>query len=177
RPRPKRVRQFRANADLSLLADLIAKTLELLGHALVHLDDIVEGIGDFGVHARKVERQPDGEVTLAKGPKSGEQLFVVDSTWETDAFRYRRFCHLSLLNKLPFQRWLGWTAVARRTVWGRTDPGHAFCHSFSRRHHTTVADCPRACHPGLRPGPQTQSPRKSSIGPVSPITFSQRRRA
>ena len=51
--------------DLAFLTDDAAEPLELLGHALVQLDHVVERVGDLAVHAFQVDRQADGEVALA----------------------------------------------------------------------------------------------------------------
>ena len=44
-------------ADLSFLTDDAAEALELLGHPLVQLDDVVERVGNFAIDAFEVDRQ------------------------------------------------------------------------------------------------------------------------
>ena len=51
-----------ALAGLALLADHIAHALQLLGHALVGGDDVVEGVGDLAGDAGLVAGQADGKV-------------------------------------------------------------------------------------------------------------------
>ena len=55
-----------ALVDLALLADDPADPLQLVGHPLVELDHLVEGVGDLAGDARPVERQANREIAFAK---------------------------------------------------------------------------------------------------------------
>ena len=63
---------------LALLADGAAQLLELGRHALVHLDRLVEGVGDLARDPRPFLRQPDGEVAFLEGVQGGEQLARIE---------------------------------------------------------------------------------------------------
>ncbi len=64
-----------ALAGLALAADDLADALELLGHALVGGDDLVEGVGDLAGDADVVAGHADGEVAGPHGLQ-GMQEFV-----------------------------------------------------------------------------------------------------
>ena len=54
-------------AELALLADDAAEAGQLLGHPLVQLDDLVEGVGHLAGDAGPVERQADDRSALLQG--------------------------------------------------------------------------------------------------------------
>ena len=47
---------------------------ELVAHALVLLDDLVERVGDLAVDAVEVDREADGEVALLEAEQGGQDL-------------------------------------------------------------------------------------------------------
>ena len=53
--------------------------LELLRHALVGGDDLVERVGDLALDADLVARQPDGEIADAHGLQRAEQLVEIEA--------------------------------------------------------------------------------------------------
>src|SRR5262249_37432210 len=59
RPASARAAQASPLRQLALLPDHFADALELLGHGLVALDDVVDGLGDFASDAAQPKRQPD----------------------------------------------------------------------------------------------------------------------
>ena len=59
RPGAADVAERGALVDLALLADDPAQAVQLLRHALVQLDDIVEGVGHFAGSAGPIQRQAD----------------------------------------------------------------------------------------------------------------------
>src|SRR5207244_3869301 len=67
-----------ALADLAFLTDDSAEPLELVGHAAVELDDLVELVGDLAVEAFEVDGEAGGEVALAEGGQGGEELGAVE---------------------------------------------------------------------------------------------------
>jgi hypothetical protein len=64
--------------QLALGADHGAQPLELVSHALVELDDFVEGVGDAPIQAAKMIRQADGEVAASKRLERRQQLLLVE---------------------------------------------------------------------------------------------------
>ena len=59
---------------LALAADALADALELLRHALVGGDDLVEGVGDLAFDAEPVARHADREVADPHGLQCGQKL-------------------------------------------------------------------------------------------------------
>ena len=74
-PGAGREAELDALAGLALAADHLADALELLRHALVGGDDLVEGIGDLADQADMVAGHADGEIADAHGLQ-GVQEFV-----------------------------------------------------------------------------------------------------
>src|SRR5438477_111678 len=60
-------------AKLSFLAAARAQALQLLGHALVQLDDFVERVRYLAGHAGPVDRQARREVAFLEGIERGQQ--------------------------------------------------------------------------------------------------------
>ena len=71
--RPK----LHALAGLALAADDLADALELLRHALVGGDDLVEGVGDLARDAGPVARQPHAKIPYLHGLQGLQQLVGV----------------------------------------------------------------------------------------------------
>ena len=61
-------------AGLAFAADDLADLLQLLGHALVGGDDVVEGVGDLAGEADLVARQADGEIADAHRLQGVQQI-------------------------------------------------------------------------------------------------------
>ena len=71
---PSRQAEPHALAGLALAADHLADSLELLRHALVGGDDLVEGIGDLAREADLVARQAHREIADAHGLQRMQEL-------------------------------------------------------------------------------------------------------
>src|SRR5258706_14396015 len=67
-----------ALGDLAFAADDAAEALELLGHALVQLDDIVEGVGDLAFEPVEIDRQACREVALFERGESAEEFGFIE---------------------------------------------------------------------------------------------------
>ncbi len=65
--------------DLAFLADHPADPLQLVGHPLVELDHLIEGVGHLAGHARPVQRQADREVSLLQGGQGRQQSRRVEA--------------------------------------------------------------------------------------------------
>jgi len=63
---------------LPFLADALADAVQLLGHAAVGRDDLVERVGDLTAQAGPVARQPDREVAVAHRLQGMEQLAEIE---------------------------------------------------------------------------------------------------
>jgi len=66
-PGTGRRRQLGPVGDLALPADHLAQPLELLGHAVVELDHVVERLGDLAVDPGQRARQAHREVAAPEG--------------------------------------------------------------------------------------------------------------
>ncbi len=73
-PRPAHVPQAGALRQPALASDGVADALQLEGHALVHRDDLVEGVGELAFDAGEIGREPVGEVALSQGHQALEQV-------------------------------------------------------------------------------------------------------
>src|SRR5262245_24205082 len=76
-PGPAGEAELDAVARLALAADSGADPVELLRHALVGGDDLIEGVGDLAGDANAVAGQADGKVTHPHGGQRVEQLVHV----------------------------------------------------------------------------------------------------
>ena len=66
--------ELHALAGLALAADDLADALELLRHALVGGDDLVEGVGDLAEQADLVAGHPDREVADPHGLQRAQEI-------------------------------------------------------------------------------------------------------
>src|SRR6185312_2603748 len=72
-PEAAHVAHLGALLQLAFLAHLLAKARQLLGHALVQLHHLVEGLGDLALEAGPFHRQAHAAVALAKGREGRKQ--------------------------------------------------------------------------------------------------------
>src|SRR4029453_1370147 len=78
RPRSSRSREVGPMGNSALLADREAHSVQLLGHLLVELDDIVEGIRDLAGETRLGAPHPHREIPLPDRGQYGLQLVEVE---------------------------------------------------------------------------------------------------
>src|SRR5262249_36998168 len=78
RPGPAGGPQRGALVDPPLLADHRADPVELPGAVLQQLGYLVKGLGDGGVAARLVGRQPDREIAVLDAPQGGQEVARLD---------------------------------------------------------------------------------------------------
>src|SRR6185295_9453700 len=77
-PRAAGAGETHALARLAFLADAPSDALQLLGHAAVGRDDVVEGVGDLAGEPDSIAGQADGEVTVPDRLQGGHELLDVD---------------------------------------------------------------------------------------------------
>ncbi len=73
-PRPADVADRSALRQAAVFADDAADARQFLGHALVHRDDVVEGVGELALDTREVAWQAVREVASAQREQAGQQL-------------------------------------------------------------------------------------------------------
>ena len=108
-------------AELALRADHGAQALELARHALVELDDLVEGVGDPAVEAVEVIGQADREVTAPESLERRQQFLLVERLCPVAALRqglgraHARSAARRALDRVPaLHVGLPWRAPRRR---------------------------------------------------------------
>ena len=80
--------------ELALAPDHAADAVELLGHALVGVDDVVEDVGDLAGDSGQIGRQAHRPVALAERQQGAEQLAIEGCVY---GGRARSACSLLLL--------------------------------------------------------------------------------
>ena len=59
--------------ELAFLANLLAQSRELVGHAPVEVDHVVECLGELALDSGPVERESHGAVALLEGDEGCQQ--------------------------------------------------------------------------------------------------------
>ena len=73
-PRPADVPDAGALRQPALASDGVADAFQLEGHALVHRDDLVEGVGELALDAGEIGWKSVGEVALSEGHQALQQV-------------------------------------------------------------------------------------------------------